>query len=167
MQPTARLLQYFYQGLLGNFEELYRKNAAEQTRKAKAMGQNMGSPMRPGDAASRVVSGNQQAGPSGSQPGSGGTGNMGMMGQQSNPQSTGSPTNGVPSFPMQGPPSPHPPGTPTMHGGSPAAEGGVGQFPAQGSSANILDHEQDGLGKRKLESEEADLKRARQKTGMS
>ena len=165
IQPTARLLQYFYQGLLGNFEELYRKNAAEQTRKTKAMGQNMVSPMRPGDATSRVVSGNQQAGPSGSQPGGGAVGNM-NMGQQSNVQSAGPSTNGAPSFPMQGPPSPHRPATPTMHGSLPAIEGD-GQFSAQTGSTNILDHEQDSLGKRKLELEEADLKRARQKTGIS
>ena len=129
------------------------------------MGQNMVSPMRPGDAASRVVSGNQQAGSSGSQPGGGAVGNM-SMGQQSNTQPSGSLTNGAPSFSMQGPPSPHQPATSTIHGGSPTIEG-AGHFPAQPGSTNMLDHEQDGLGKRKLEFEEADLKRTRQKTGIS
>ena len=37
MQPVARVLQHYYQVILGNFEELYRKNVVEQQRKALAL----------------------------------------------------------------------------------------------------------------------------------
>lgn len=178
IQPVARVLQQYYQVILGNFEELYRKNVAEQARKAKAIA----SQMRPGDSqgsASRVMPGSQQAGSGGvsqsSQQGAGGgvENVMSMMGQQLgiNTQSFGASTNGAPSFPLQQTPqSPHSTSTPTMAGVTPIIDSTVGQspisaYPAHTGTHNILDHEQDGLGKRKLESEEAELKRARQKTG--
>lgn len=142
--------------------------------------------MRPGDpqaSPARMVAGSQQAGPS-SQPSQqgagGGAGNvMGMVGQPiSNAQSSGASVNSAAPFPLQ-PTSqnPHlhqPPSTPSMQSTAPNISGidgnlpqpSITEIPTQTAPKIMVDHEQDGLShKRKLESEDDDAKRARQKTG--
>jgi SWI/SNF chromatin-remodeling complex subunit SWI1 len=179
VQSVARVLQHYYQAILGGFEEVYKRNVSEQHRKALS-GQT-----RPGDpqaSPARMAAGSHQAGPS-SQPSQqgagGGVGNvMGMVGPISNAQSSGASANSAAPFPLQPTPqSPHlhqQPGTPSMQSTAPNISGvdgslpqsSITEYPAQATPKVMLDHEQDGLShKRKLESEEDDAKRARQKIG--
>lgn len=156
IQPVARVLQHYYQAILGSFEELYRKNVMDQQRKASQLRSTPGA----GFDIPQGLSSSQQ-------PDSG----MGMMGQPQSPLVSST------SFALQPlPPSPHlqqPSATPNMPNNSLNMNGiegspgpSSGGYPGQASTSNILDHEQDGLSnKRKLESEEPDIKRARQKTG--
>ena len=156
MQPVARVLQHYYQVILGNFEELYRKNVVEQQRKALTM-------MRSSGGAGAATPGSQQAGingnlPLGQQDSSGVLNIMGMMGQ---------PIPIVQSPSVQQSDHQHQP-TSSMSGstsnidGKPATTG----YPAQASAKPMTETEQDGFNnKRKLASEEPDVKRARQKTG--
>lgn len=170
-QSVAAMLQNYYQIILGGFEEVYRKNILEQQRKVRS-GQ-----IRPGDPLARMVAGSQQAGQPGQQVAGGGEGSMmGMVGQ---PISSGAPSNGAAPFPLQPTPqSPHlhqPPGTPSMQRATPNINA-VDGVPLQSSiteystqvTAKVMDHEQDGVShKRKLDTEEDDAKRARQKIGRS
>lgn len=178
VQSVARVLQNYYQVILGKFEEVYKKNVSEQQRKA------LSGQMRPGDpqpSPARMVAGSQQAGSQPSQQSAGGgEGNvMGMMGQPiSISQSSGASANSATPFPLQPiPQSPQLhqlPGTPSMQSIAPNISGADGilpqssitEYPAQATPKVMLDHEQEGLShKRKLEAEEDDAKRARQKTG--
>ena len=109
--------------------------------------------------------------PQGGAPGQQGDGGIGSMGQPQSPVVSSTP------FSLQAiPPSPHtrqPSAIPNMPSnnlngleGSPGPS--LGGYSGQPSTSNLLDQDQDGFhNKRKLESEEPDLKRARQKTGES
>jgi SWI/SNF chromatin-remodeling complex subunit SWI1 len=177
MQPVARVLQHYYQVILGNFEELYRKNVVEQQRKALLM-RSGAAPQAPGGGIGQTpqqaggVNGNLQPG---QQDTAGVTNGMGMIGQPiSSAQPSGVPTNSGSTFPLQPPPqSDHqrqPSATPSMLGGisndGTPNQTSIGGYPAQAAVKIASETEQDGLtNKRKLESEEVDIKRARQKTG--
>src|SRR5882724_48129 len=103
MQPVARVLQHYYQVILGNFEELYRKNVLDQQRKALLM-RSGATPQAPGGGIGQTP---QQAGVNGSlqsgqQDTAGVTNMMGMMGQPiSNAQSSGVLANGAGTLPLQ------------------------------------------------------------------
>jgi SWI/SNF chromatin-remodeling complex subunit SWI1 len=177
MQPVARVLQHYYQVILGNFEELYRKNVVDQQRKALLM-RSGATPQASGGGIGQTP---QQAGVNGSlQPGqqdtAGVTNMMSMMGQPiSNAQPSGVLANGVGALPLQ-PPSQsdhqrQPSVTPSMSSTTLNVDGtssqaSVGGYPAQATAKTASEAEQDGQSnKRKLESEEVDIKKARQKTG--
>jgi SWI/SNF chromatin-remodeling complex subunit SWI1 len=175
MQSVARVLQHYYQVILGNFEELYRKNVVDQQRKA-LLSRAGGAPQVPG---SGVSTGPQQGGVNGSsQPGqqdTTGAANV-MVGQHlSNAQSAGAGGNNAATFSLQQPPQGdhqyQPSATPSMSGATSTLDGTPSQtsisgFSAQPSVKPASETEQDGLSsKRKLQSEEPDGKRVRQKTG--
>jgi SWI/SNF chromatin-remodeling complex subunit SWI1 len=165
---VARVLQHYYQVILGNFEELYRKNVVEQQRKALAQNRTGAAPQGGPQAG---VNGNLQLG---QQDTASAVNVMGMMGQPiSNAQSTGVTANNATNFPLQPQQSSdhqrQPSATPSMSGATDGASGqtAITGYPAQVSVKPAPETEQDSLsGKRKLESEEADVKRARQKTGL-
>jgi SWI/SNF chromatin-remodeling complex subunit SWI1 len=155
LQPVARVLQHYYQVILGNFEELYRKNVIDQQRKALSL--RSGAASQPsGQGAQTSINGNLQ------------------LAQQDVANVMG--TNGAATFPMQTPShSDHqrqPSVTPSTSGAA-APDGISGQSSVSGYLAQVSvkatsETEQDELSnKRKLDSDEADVKRARQKTGQS
>ena len=176
MQSVARVLQHYYQVILGNFEELYRKNVVDQQRKA-LLSRTGGAPQVPG---SGVSAGLQQGGVNGSlQPGqqdTTGTANV-MVGQHlSNAQSAGTGGNNAATFslqqPSQGDHQHQPSATLSMSGATSTLDGTPSQTSISGFSTQSSvkpgseTEQQDGLSsKRKLQSEEPDGKRVRQKTG--
>ena len=169
MQPVARVLQHYYQVILGNFEELYRKNVVEQQRKALVNTRSSAPPQGASASGSQPIGSLQ----TGQQDTSAVVNVMSMMGQSiSNAPSTGLTANSAATQPQQqNDIQRQPSSTPSMSGAIPNVDGTSGQisisgYPAQPSVKIPSETEQDGLSnKRKLESEEADVKRARQKTG--
>uniref|UniRef100_A0A0W0G2R4 ARID domain-containing protein n=1 Tax=Moniliophthora roreri TaxID=221103 RepID=A0A0W0G2R4_MONRR len=142
MTSVAQSLQHYYNMILGSFEEFYKRNTLEKQRSMQAMKMNgpaalPGTPSRPGPTPMQIPS---RMGP------------PNTPGQPPHPgMNASNPTNGGVPFPSGVQPSP---GTPQNAKGMSAADGiidGTGSEDSQGL-------------KRKLESEELDGKRARQKT---
>ncbi|KAK7058831.1 hypothetical protein VNI00_001455 [Paramarasmius palmivorus] len=140
MTSTAQTLQHYYNNVLASFEEYYKRNTIEKQRSLQAMKMNgsggvPGTPSRPGPNPMQIP----RMGP------------PNTPGQASLPSMNTSNTNGGVPFPSG---VQQPPGTPQSAKGMTASD-------------NIMDNnaseDPQGL-KRKLESEEFDGKRVRQKT---
>jgi SWI/SNF chromatin-remodeling complex subunit SWI1 len=148
------MLEQMYTGILFPFEDIYKKNLQEQQRKAQLASRQI--PLgQPGQIRTMPTSGTQQV-PSQIQRVPVST--MGMMGQ---------PVQNVNGAHY---PAAHTPQTPhqrsTLNAQVPqhnmTSQAGL----ASGSETNLLDSDIQGI-KRKLDTEDPDGKRARQKTGMS
>ena len=186
---VAMMLSQYYMAILHPFEEMYKRNLHGQQRKAQLASAQLGAQ---GQQLSSTASGQgrpPQGGSNGSQPAfpgqmqRGATANtMGLVSQPiAGAHASGSTVNGTSQFhqPSQTPQVPHqqlPSSTFNMQqpnqgisqslNAAPQSESiaAAHQSNVPASEQNVLDQDVQGI-KRKLDSEEADGKRARQKTG--
>lgn len=158
---VAAILSQYYMAILQPFEEAYRKNIQDNHRKAQPTVRPPQPPtMAPGHGRP------PQAGPSGAQGPFHGpmqrVNSANMIGSMSQSHIPGS-ANHFPS---------HTPQTPQHHASASSMGAPLGIIPTHESQLplngdkNILDQDVQGL-KRKVESDDTDIKRARQKTGES
>ncbi|KAK0456210.1 hypothetical protein EV421DRAFT_1750991 [Armillaria borealis] len=152
---SAHALQACYMLILAPFEDLYKKNVHDQQRKAQlssrqgnVMNQRPGTPTRPGQG---VANGMQSGFPNQMQRAQPGFPSANAVAPQT-PHQGGT----APSIPQ--------PSASTAHMSAPQSVDASNVGEGQSSDANVLEDIQGGI-KRKLDSDDGEGKRARQKTG--